>query len=268
MAERESKERRDKILLDAELHRAQLLKPGKFNLNHLIYDANHKSLGSHVDDAMVAHIISGDFIELKDLVPKSRPFHFRASQPEMKLINVKGKQRWVEEEDTQVLSSYKKWEEAFEIYASIYVRGHPHHADELYDYKYSIRDAAATYVWENVFDYDVEFRLHMARCKHNRSWSARLDCEYNRLLKNHISFRHDKNGNDHLGGAREAKPSEARDICHRYNKGRCTWGNQCRYLHKCSKCGKMGHGAVICRSSGSKTQSDVEPKAEPSLHKL
>lgn len=60
-AERESKERRDKILLDVELHRAQLLKPGSYqNLSHLFYDAQHRSLGSHVDKAMESRIVRGE----------------------------------------------------------------------------------------------------------------------------------------------------------------------------------------------------------------
>lgn len=59
LAERESKARRDKILMDAELQRAQLLKPGECNLKHLIYDAQARNLGSHVDRATELLIMRG-----------------------------------------------------------------------------------------------------------------------------------------------------------------------------------------------------------------
>lgn len=258
-AEQESKARRDKILLDAELHRAQLLQPGKCNLSHLIYDAKHKSLGSHVDKAMQIKIVKNEYIELKDLLPPRRKGRrFKDSKPAMHLINEGGHSKWVKEDDDSFISSYKKWEEAFEIYASIYIKGYPHRANELYDYKHCIRDAANTYIWENVFDYDVEFRLHMASCKGNRSWSAKLDYEYSRFMKNLIQFRHDSGHGQTPanGGGTPATHgnNRTREICRRYNKGRCSWGDRCRYLHICSVCKKRGHGAVICRSDKSRVE--------------
>lgn len=252
-AEQESKARRDKILLDAELHRAQLLKPGKVNLNHVILDAQHKSLGSHVDSATKHRIVRNEFIELKDLLPRKKGVKNREFKPGMKLINDNGISKWVEEDDERFISSYKKWEEAFEIYASIYIKGYPHKASELYDYKHCIRDAANTYIWENVYDYDVEFRLHMAWCKGNRSWSAKLDYEWSRYMKNLLSFRHDRpNVDRNLAvppGPSTAGNSRTREICNRYNKGRCTWGERCRYLHICKICKKRGHGALLCRNN-------------------
>lgn len=258
-AEQESKARRDRILLDAELHRAQLLKPGKFNLSHLFYDAQHKSLGSHVDKAMQIKNVRNEYIELKDLLPRRKGLRYRDNKPGMKLVNDNGQSKWVEEDDETYISSYKRWEEAFEIYASIYIKGYPHRAHELYDYKHCIRDAANTYIWENVFDYDVEFRLHMARCKGNRSWSAKLEYEYSRYMKNLIQFRHDGQGEGPARGgysAGNSSGSKTREICRRYNKGRCSWGERCRYLHVCKICKKRGHGAVICRFDKGKGSSN------------
>ena len=39
---------------------------------------------------------------------------------------------------------------------------------------------------------------------------------------------------------------KSKEICHRYNKGKCTNGVSCKYQHKCEECGKFGHGAHIC----------------------
>lgn len=241
MAERESKERRDKILRDAELQRAQLLKPGECNLRHLIYDAQARNLGSHVDKATELQIMHGEFVELHTLLLRRSYQRFRTKRPAFTLVSSdEGKPSFVPDDDTKELNSYQKWEEAFEIFASIYIRGNPGRANELYEYKYDIRDAAQTYIWENVFDYDIEFRLHMARHK-DRDWGARLTDKYQKFMKNHLRYDRAESQNHHNSGAQHisanlgsnSKSIKNRENCRRYNKGRCTWGKNCRYLHRC-----------------------------------
>lgn len=280
LAERESKERRDKILLDAELHRAQLLKPGKYNLRHLIYDAQARNLGSHVDQATELWIMRGEFIELHTLLPKRSYHRFRDKKPGYTFSLEEGRPSFVQEDDSKELNSFAKWEEAFEIYASIYIRAHPSRANELSEYKYDIRDAASTYIWENVFDYDIEFRLHMA--KHpDRDWAARLTDKYTKFMKNHIRFECNSNNYGGRQGSQTFVPStpnsrnpKGQENCRRYNKGRCTWGKDCRYAHRCDICGKRGHGAVICRNAekakrnyGSDTvKAEIQSNASKSSH--
>ena len=40
-------------------------------------------------------------------------------------------------------------------------------------------------------------------------------------------------------------------LCNNFNKGTCTFGEQCRVTHKCSECKRNSHGAFECRSKGS-----------------
>ena len=40
-----------------------------------------------------------------------------------------------------------------------------------------------------------------------------------------------------------------KEICKRFNKGKCTQGYRCHYDHRCLNCGKFGHGAHICRAN-------------------
>ena len=44
--------------------------------------------------------------------------------------------------------------------------------------------------------------------------------------------------------------SGRKEICHRFNKGKCTYGASCKFEHRCSapKCGKFGHGAHMCHN--------------------
>lgn len=265
MAEAQSKERRDKILLDAELQRAELLKPGKFGLRHLFYDAQHRSLGSHLDRATITKIVRGEFVEFHRLIPKKKFKKFRDRGKNSWFLTTNGgPPQFVEEEDDNYISSYAKWEEAFDIFASIYLRGHPQSADELYDYKHVIRGAAADYIWENVFDYDVEFRLHME--KHpTRGWSAKLTDEWTRHMKNLKGAKGDTPSQSSFAPTNDqGGQTQKREICIRYNKGRCTWGSKCRNIHKCSVCGKRGHGASICFSNKNRRKEDVGSRSSHS----
>ena len=39
--------------------------------------------------------------------------------------------------------------------------------------------------------------------------------------------------------------------CHSFNKNQCTFGEKCRFAHRCSECNRLNHGAFECRSRGS-----------------
>ena len=38
-----------------------------------------------------------------------------------------------------------------------------------------------------------------------------------------------------------------KDICWKFNMGKCTFGLSCKFDHKCALCLKFGHGAHNCR---------------------
>ena len=37
-----------------------------------------------------------------------------------------------------------------------------------------------------------------------------------------------------------------KEICKRFNKGKCSYGPDCAYEHRCSFCFKYGHGVINC----------------------
>ena len=59
------------------------------------------------------------------------------------------------------ISNYHKRDLAFRVYSKIYTAQYPHKARELIQYAHVIYTASMTYVWENVYMYDKDFRLHL-----------------------------------------------------------------------------------------------------------
>ena len=51
-----------------------------------------------------------------------------------------------------------------------------------------------------------------------------------------------KNNGNHAG-----KGFNPQDFCKRYNRGRCSFGQLCKFKHRCLYCGKFGHGVINCR---------------------
>ena len=56
------------------------------------------------------------------------------------------------------ITGFRKWEQAFRAYATIYCRKNPLRAKEIWQYILVINTAALNYSWENVYSYDVVFR--------------------------------------------------------------------------------------------------------------
>ena len=62
-------------------------------------------------------------------------------------------------------------------------------------------------------------------------------------LKDKVKGHEEMKGNGGLGGHTKVK-----EPCKRYNIGKCTYGKNCIFEHRCSvkKCNKFGHGVHIC----------------------
>ena len=178
------------------------------------------------------------------LLPRDKVL--QAEDHRMEMI-MKGSQAfWVPVSDHgQSILSFSKWEQAYRVYSDIYLREHPTRSTELIQYNHIIYTASLSYVWENVYSYDKDFRLHMSRHP-ERNWGIILQQAWAMRLKDKLGGRYDH------GGQSYSKPSAAgqgspkgegqvsgidiNDICRRYNKGRCSFGSSCKYEHRCLYC--------------------------------
>ena len=116
---------------------------------------------------------------------------------------------------------------------------YPGKVSELIQYNHIIYTASLSFIWDNVYLYNKEFRLHISKFP-QRSWCIILWQAWSMYLKDRI-----KAPEEQKGGKHSKSPGEP---CRRFNKGKCSYGASCIYDHRCAvkRCGKYGHGAHIC----------------------
>ena len=130
----------------------------------------------------------------------------------------------VSEHEAAAINSYSKWEQAFRIYSNILTNAHPAKATELIQYMHVIHTTALSYVWENVYAYDKEFRYHIPRHP-SRSWAVILQQAWTMLIKDRIRPE---------GLSRNNRGHRSGEVCKCFNRGKCSFGLSCRYDHRCA----------------------------------
>ena len=211
-------------------------------------DQDYSLVGSHVDELTQAKIICGEYIDFGKLIPKERIISEEEGN-KMELIIKGGRTYWAPVTESLSINGFSRWEQAFRIFSDIYTRAYPQKSTELIQYNHIIHSIAGTYVWENVYSYDKEFRLHLS--KHpDRNWGVILQQAWSMKLKDRLNYA-GSNQNQQFSSTvlpqSGHKGKNFAEACRRYNHGKCKFGTRCRYEHKCSYCGKTGHMILTCR---------------------
>ena len=211
-------------------------------LHSVIVDEDFSVVDAHIDDCTRHKIENTQYVDFARLLPSDKIL--QEENPALRLVSRNGELGVVTaaDKDLGVINSYSMWNQAFCVFTNIYTSRFPYKAVELTQYNHVIRTAASTYKWSNVYRYDIDFRIHMSR-NPLRSWSVILQLSWSLRLKEKL--RLDEHRDDRYGNGDRGKTRQ--DICWRYNRGRCTYGNSCKFDHKCSVCLKFGHGAHNCR---------------------
>ena len=216
-----------------------------------IVDKGYIVVSAHLDENMIRNISCGEYVDFGKLIPHDRVMDQDDDRYEMIVKN--GKTFWVPASNSQSVNigSFSRWEQAYHVFSNIYCKANPSRAAELIEYNHIIHTAALTFVWDNVYMYDKEFRLHMLKFPH-RSWAMILQQAWTLRLKDRLSigFNHSNNASGVHGQGKISEP------CRRFNRGKCNFGTSCKYDHKCSYCFKFGHGAVNCRKAMSDRNLD------------
>ena len=202
----------------------------------------------HMDPTLRSKIEKGEFVELEKLLPKNRN------------KNNEGKLEWVHKEGMTYLapverdnriSGVRRWEQAFRVYAAIYSKAHPERSAEIWQYIHVINTAASTYIWDNVANYDYTFRQLMSN-NPQRSWCRTYNQYWNLSMKDHI-VNQIKGGNNYGQSNQKRQSSNKKnDHCWKFNKGACTQGKNCKWIHKCKYCDSTDHSFNNCNKRNSR----------------
>ena len=255
-----SEEKMQDVIRQAEVSKARIFNtPGKpqqlqqLNSNFLsptaVVDEGYFIVGAHLDEATVNKIGKGEYIDFGKLLPKDKVMS--EEDRKLKMIIKNGKTFWTPASNSVSINSFAKWEQAFRVYSNVYCKANPNCAAELIEYNNVIHTIAMAYTWDNMYTYDREFRIHMSRFP-QRSWAMILQQAWSLRLRDRITVGNNwwtignASGSNGNGGG---KRSQINEPCRRFNRGRCNFGSNCKYKHRCSYCFKFGHGSVNCRKA-------------------
>ena len=251
-------ERAEKYVREAEKSKARMLQtPGMANpmnaevdimrlrLHTAIIDEDYETVASHVDIGLREKIINGEYVDFAKLIAKDRvqlEQDYRLQQ-----FYKDGQLYLAPPPSATAITSFQKWERAFRVFSNIYIKKFPYRAWELNEYNHMIHHISQTYVWENCYSYDIDFRIHMSNHT-ERSWAMVLQKSWSFRLNEKLQssdFMSRNSGDRRSFGKSSASSSS--DYCRRFNRGKCTYGASCRFEHRCFHCHKFGHGIHNCR---------------------
>jgi len=235
----------------------------------------------HIPSKIKEKIWSGEFLDLGILLKSHRDL----AMDYMPLdgdLSIKGGMLTVVNKKSTPLSNIHVWTSAFLIYASVILEKWPNKGLEILKYMQTIRTAAARGCNEGWIRYDEQFRLKKA-LDPSSSW-GKVDMElwvllvsstysgnfpgqkpqywnnnYNRQgqydkadYSDSFSRPKSQTGNKYYnpqGQSEKSMPAFSKtNYCRMFNKGRCMFGKQCKFLHKCSKC-HGNHPFTWCKSN-------------------
>ena len=159
-------EQAEQIIQDAEQGKAQMFGvKGRETLNFCdvtVFDQDYQMIDAHLDETLKKKIVSYDYVDFSKLLTRHKAFRYEDQR--MEIINKNGMTFLspVSECDHVYISSYSKWEQAFRVYSNVLTAAYPHKVTELLQYNHTIHTASASYIWENVYSYDREFRHHIS----------------------------------------------------------------------------------------------------------
>ena len=125
----------------------------------------------HIDSNLKEKIKNGEYVDLDKLLPKDKQLSNTYTEDQrLEWVQRHGGTFLVPAKKQTRISSFRKWEQAFRIFATIYCGKNPHRAHEIWQYISVINTAASSFVWDNVYHYDMIFRQLM-QFNPNCSWA-------------------------------------------------------------------------------------------------
>ena len=215
-------ERADQLICEVEMAKAKIFPlPGNDNLPNFQFitkiDQDYLMVGNHVDEVTRQKIVRGEYIDFGKLLSKDRIL--TEEDGRMELIMKNGRTYWSPISDAVTINGFARWEQAFRIYSNIYTSEHPQKSGELIQYNHIIHSISLSYVWENMYAYDKEFRIHIS--KHpEHSWAVILQQAWSMKLRDRISHSEGGHFSSRFNGSSSGGKNKSNEPCKKYNKGK------------------------------------------------
>ena len=187
-----SDEQADEVIKDAERSKAKLYEvPGKVisqgypNIDSIaLMDNEYQMIGSHLDKQIKRKIQCFEYVDFSKLVHRNKSF---SDDQRLELISKNGMTYLspMSERKAVNINSYLRSEQAFIVYSNVLTECFPQKATELLQYNHTIHTASMSYIWDNVYHYDKEFRHHISRHP-TWSWAVILQQAWTIILKDRV----------------------------------------------------------------------------------
>ena len=231
-----AKERAEKAVLEAEKYKALIAEPPgecmpnfgnlgvvRTDIGGGLSDNNFFHLTCHIDENLVAKIEKGEYVDLDKLLSKDKRKKLDESRMEW-VHSENGTYLALMSDRTSKITGFRKWEQAFRVYATIYCGANPHRSKEIWQYVSVISTAASSFLWENVFEYDVTFH-HLMAFNPSRSWAVTYNQMWNLCMKEPVvtksapSARPNFGNNLRYNGNGSNKNRKKPKYCWNFNRG-------------------------------------------------
>ena len=257
----------ERSILEAEKFRASVEAPGMdsniniLNIGSGVSDNDFFHLTCHIEPNLIHKIEKGEFVELEKLLPKEK---LGANKEESRLewVQRDGGTYLVPAQRDSKIGSFRRWEQVFRAYTTIYCGANPHRSKEIWQYITVTNTAASSYIWDNVYNYNTTFR-HLMAFNPQRSWAVTYNQMWNLSMKDPIPKNYGKqNAYSHYSGSGiMAQPMRMSttgsnlmqvrrnksDYCWNFNKGvPCKFGSRCKFVERCKFCDSPSHGVNAC----------------------
>ena len=206
----------------------------------------------YIDENLQKKIEKGAFVDLDKLLPKEKRFEFQNYSDDTKLewVQRDGGTFLVPATKSSRINCFRRWEQAFRMYATIYCGKHPNRSKEIWQYISVINTAAVSYNWDNEYHYDIIFQQLM-EFNPSRSWAVTYNQMWNLSMTNPILSQSRRgmlgNGQITQAGGNTKVFRKKNDYCWSFNRGsKCKFGKRCKFIKRCSYCDAPSHGLVNC----------------------
>ena len=152
------------MVQQAEGAKAKMFQVSGNPLFHSVFvDKEYAIIGAHVVENQRCKIIAHKYIDFGGLIPREKVTS--KGDKQLEIVHKDGQMYFqpIAECENIGINSVAKWDQAFRIYCTVYTETHSHRTPKMLQYSHIIHHTAQLFVWDNVYAYDIDFRLHISK---------------------------------------------------------------------------------------------------------